>query len=136
MEVRAISKSVRISPRKVRLVVDAVRHMPIDEALQALRVTQKKAAQVVAKTLQSAVANATNNAKLDKNNLVIGSIMVNEGQSLKRFRPSTRGRTHPYKKRGSSLTIILKEKAIPLVNAEVIEPEKKSAKAEQKEAKK
>lgn len=110
MELKAIAKSVRISPRKLRLVAYAVKRMPIDDAYRVLEVTQQRAAKIVQKTLKSAVANAVNNAKLDKDNLLIESVMVNESQALKRFRPSTRGRIHPYKKRGSHLTIVLKEK--------------------------
>src|SRR5215469_8861801 len=112
MEVRAIAKSVRVSPRKMRLVAEAVKHMTVDEAYAALEVTHKRAALPIQKTLKSAVANAVTNAKLDKDNLVIASITVNESQAFKRFRPSTRGRIHPYKKRGSHLTIVLTEKAV------------------------
>jgi len=112
MEVKAIAKSVRVSPRKLRLVAEAVKHMPIEEAYRVLEVTHKRAARVMQKTLKSAVANAVANAKLDKDNLLIASVMVNESQPFKRFRPSTRGRIHPYKKRGSHLTIVLKEKAV------------------------
>ena len=67
---------------------------------------------IVQKTLKSAVANAVTNAKLDKDNLLIASVLVNESQPFKRFRPSTRGRIHPYKKRGSHLTIVLKQKTV------------------------
>jgi large subunit ribosomal protein L22 len=126
MEVRAISKSVRVSPRKMRLVADAVSSLPIAEALRVLEVTQQKAAISFTKTLNSAIANATNNAKLDKENLYIGTVMVNPGQVLKRFRPSTRGRIHPYKKRGSHLTIILKEKAV-VAKPAVVKKETKEA---------
>ena len=108
MEIRAISKSVRISPRKVRIIADSIRNLSIEDALHQLQVLQKRAARPLSKTLQSAIANATNNAKLDKNNLVIGSILVSEGTALKRFMPSTRGRIHPYKKRSSNITIVLK----------------------------
>jgi len=97
MEVKAIAKAVRISPRKLRLVAEAVKHMSIDDAYGALEVTHKRAAKVVQKTLKSAVANAVTNAKLDKDNLMIASVLVNESQPFKRFRPSTRGRIHPYK---------------------------------------
>lgn len=110
MEVRAVAKSVRISPRKVRLVADAIRNLPIDEAYRILQVTEQKASGPIQKTLKSAVANAVVNANLDAKNLYIATVMVNQGQVLKRFRPSTRGRIHPYKKRGSHLTIVLKEK--------------------------
>jgi large subunit ribosomal protein L22 len=110
MEVRAVAKSVRIGPRKVRLVADAIRNLSIDEAFYLLDAAEKRAALPIAKTLKSAVANAVNNAKLDKDNLSIASIQIAEGQPLKRFHPSTRGRIHPYKKRSSHITIVLKEK--------------------------
>jgi large subunit ribosomal protein L22 len=110
MEVRAIAKSVRISPRKIRLVADAIRNLSIDEALQLLEAAEKRAAGPLTKTINSAVANAINNAKLERANLTIGSIQINEGQPLKRFHPSTRGRIHPYKKRGSHIIVVLKEK--------------------------
>lgn len=128
MEVKAIAKSVRISPRKLRLVADAIKHMSIDDAYAALEVTHKRAARVIQKTLKGAVANAINNANLSKDNLLIAGVTVNESQAFKRFRPSTRGRIHPYKKRGSHLTIILKEKAV------VTAPVKKVAKIEEKKA--
>ncbi len=112
MEVRAIAKSVRISPRKIRLVADAVRNLPVEDAYRMLQVTEQKAAGPIAKTLKSAVANAVTNANLEAKNLYISTIMANQGQVLKRFRPSTRGRIHPYKKRGTHLTIILKEKVV------------------------
>jgi large subunit ribosomal protein L22 len=112
MEVKAIAKSVRISPRKLRLVAYSVKNMSIDDAYRVLEVTNKRAARVVQKTLKSAVANAITNAKLETNNLLIASVTVNESQPFKRFRPSTRGRIHPYKKRGSHLTIVLKEKSV------------------------
>lgn len=110
MEVRAIAKSVRISPRKVRLVADSIRNLSINDAFNTLQVTSKQASLPLAKTLKSAVSNAVNNANLNIDNLVIKTVMVNEGQVMKRFRPSTRGRIHPYKKRGSIITIILDEK--------------------------
>lgn len=109
MEVIAIAKSVRMSPRKIRLVADSVRHMPIDEALASLQVMHKRAASPVAKILKSAVANAVNNAKLERANLQIVSINVTDGQALKRYRPSTRGRIHPYKRRSTNIRVVLKE---------------------------
>lgn len=112
MQVRAVAKSVRMSPRKIRLVADAIRQLSIAEAFQILEATQNRAAGPIFKTLESAVANAVTNNNLDKQNLVIESIMVNEGQALKRFHPSSRGRVHPYKKRSSHITIVLKEKAV------------------------
>lgn len=119
MEVRAIAKSVRISPRKVRLIADAIRNLSIDDALHVLDAAEKRAALPIAKTLKSAVANAINNAKLERAQLTIGSIQISEAQALKRFHPSTRGRIHPYKKRGSHITIVLKAKSTPIKPVEV-----------------
>jgi len=118
----------------MRLVADAIRDKHVDAAFRMLEVTQKRAASVIQKTLKSAVANAVNNNNLDSKNLFVAQIVVNESQPLKRFRPSTRGRVHPYKKRGSHLTIILKEKQIAAVPTKAIE--KKNEKQEGKEAKK
>lgn len=115
MQVRAVAKSVRMSPRKIRLVADAIRQLSIADAFQILEATQNRAAGPISKTLESAVANAVTNNNLDKQNLIIESIMVNEGQALKRFHPSSRGRVHPYKKRSSHITIVLKEKAVKKV---------------------
>lgn len=112
MQVRAVAKSVRMSPRKIRLVADAIRQLSIAEAFRILEATQNRAAGPIFKTLESAVANAVTNNNLDKQNLVIESIMVNEGAAMKRFHPSSRGRVHPYKKRSSHITIVLKEKAV------------------------
>lgn len=109
MDIRARSQSVHISPRKIRLVADAVRKLKVDDALVALQLLDKRAAMPLAKTLSSAVANAVNNAKLDRQKLVVKSITVTEGQALKRFHPSTRGRVHPYKRRMSHITITLAE---------------------------
>ncbi len=116
MKVHAIAKSVRMSPRKVRLVADAIRQLSIEQAFIVLEATQNRAAGPLAKTLQSAVANATTNNNLDRDNLIIDSILVNEGQALKRFHPSSRGRVHPYKKKSSHITIVLKEKAVKKVS--------------------
>ncbi len=109
MQVQAISKSVHISPRKVRLVADTIRTLSIEHALASLKTTPKRAAWALHKTLSSAVANATNNAKLDPTSLKIVRIDVSDGQALKRFHPSTRGRVHPYKKRSSHIRIIIEE---------------------------
>ncbi|OGH42314.1 MAG: 50S ribosomal protein L22 [Candidatus Levybacteria bacterium RIFCSPLOWO2_02_FULL_36_8b] len=110
MEVIAQSKSVRISPRKVRLVADSIKKKSAKDALNALFLIRKRGASVLWKTLKSAVANAVNNAKLKEENLFIKNIEITEGQALKRFHHSTRGRVHPYKKRGSHIRIVLEEK--------------------------
>lgn len=111
MEIQAITRDTKVSPRKVRIVADAVSGVhSVDEALATLSLLKKRGAYVLAKTVKSALANATNNAQLDKTNLVIDRIEVTEGQALKRFHPSTRGRVHPYKKRSSHVRVVLREK--------------------------
>lgn len=110
MEIVASTKSTRISTRKVRLVANAIRNMPIDKALALLSLSPKRGSYVLTKTIKSAVANAVNNAKLSSDSLIITKLEVNEGAFLKRFRPSTRGRVHPYKKRSSHITVVLKQK--------------------------
>ncbi len=107
MEVQAVAKSVRISPRKVRFVADAIRSQSVERALVSLHMTHKRAAGAIEKTLRSAMANATNNAKLDRATLVISKIEVTEGPAFKRYHPSTRGRIHPYKRRSSHIRIIV-----------------------------
>ena len=110
MQTIARSTSVRVSPRKIRLVADSIREMSVEDALKALTIINKRGGYVLGKTLKSAIANALNNEKAKKENLFIKSIDVNEGISFKRFHPSTRGRVHPYKKRGSNIRIILEER--------------------------
>lgn len=113
MAVQAITRDSRISPRKVRLVADAIRGIAsVDEALGVLALMRKRGAAPLEKTLLSAVANGINNAKIEKDNLTIDRIEITEGQAFKRFHPSTRGRVHPYKKRSSHIRIILKEKIV------------------------
>ena len=110
MKVQAHLKQVRISPRKVRLVADAIRKMPLEQAILQLPLVRKRGASILADVMQSAVANATNNAHLQRENLVISEIIVNDGQALKRFHASTRGRIHPYKRKSSNITVILESK--------------------------
>ncbi len=110
MEIVAKSESVRVNPRKVRLVADTVRNLSVQKALTLLTLLRKRGASPVQKTIKSAVANAVNNAKISPEGLVIKSIQVNEGPVLKRFHPSTRGRVHPYKKRTSHITVVLEAK--------------------------
>lgn len=106
---------IKISTRKVRLVADSIRGLSIGEAQDALSIIRKRGASDLNKALKSAVANAVNNSNLERNNLVIKAIDINEGTSLKRFHPSTRGRIHPYKKRTSGIRIVLEEKVVAQV---------------------
>jgi large subunit ribosomal protein L22 len=106
----AQAKGVQMSPRKVALVADAIRNKSIYDALRILPLVPKRASLVLEKTLKSAVANAVNNNKAQEENLIITQITVGGGVAMKRFRPSTRGRVHPYKKRTSNIRIVLEEK--------------------------
>ena len=125
MQVQAITRDIRISPRKVRLVADAVRGSgSVDEAIATLSLLDKRGATAIAKTIKSAIANAVTNAKLEKDNLTIHAIEVTEGQALKRFHPSTRGRIHPYKRRASHIRVVLAEKAATSVEAPLKETKK------------
>ncbi|OGH23571.1 MAG: 50S ribosomal protein L22 [Candidatus Levybacteria bacterium RIFCSPLOWO2_01_FULL_38_13] len=107
MEYTAVAKSIRIGPRKIRLIADSIRKIgSIDKSIDALSILKKRAAGSIEKTLKSAVANAINRGA-KKEDLFIKSIEITEGPALKRFRPSTRGRVHPYKKRSSHIRIVL-----------------------------
>ena len=106
MEVSAITRSAQVSPRKVRLVADAIRKQSIDNALVSLVVLKKRGSDVLEKTLRSALANALDR-NLVRENLAIKSVDVVEGPAYKRFHPSTRGRVHPYKKRTTHIRIVL-----------------------------
>ena len=110
MEAKAIARHVRIAPRKVRLVVDLIRGKKVGEALAILRLTPRSASPVVEKVLKSAVANAENNLQLDVDELVISSVFVDEGKTLKRFRPRAMGRASKINKRTSHITVVVSEK--------------------------
>ena len=110
--VTAHSKNIRISTRKVRLVADAIRKLSVEDALTALKLSDKRAAGPLETALKSAIANAVANTDMSRENLIISSVIVNEGQAMKRFRPSTRGRVHPYKRRASHITVTLAEKKV------------------------
>jgi large subunit ribosomal protein L22 len=105
--VRALAKNVRISPRKARIVTDLIRGRSVPEARTILAFTERHAAVEVEKVLRSAVANAESNPALhwDGDELVIAEVFVDEGPTLKRFRPRARGRVGPIKKRTCHITI-------------------------------
>ena len=108
---KASAKHIRISPRKVRMVVDTVRGKSVSQAMSLLTFTQKKAAKPVQKLLRSAVANAAENDGIDDvDALMIDQIMVDEGPTLKRYMPRARGRATPIRKRTSHIRIMLRER--------------------------
>jgi len=110
MEIKAAARFVRISPRKVRLVMGQVRGKKAEEALNALAFAPQRGAGIVKKLIHSAVANAQENAGMDVDSLYIAKIYADEGPTLKRWRPRAQGRATRIRKRTSHLTVILDEK--------------------------
>jgi large subunit ribosomal protein L22 len=109
MEVRAVSKYVRISPQKVRKVVGDIKGKPVESGLQKLKFMPQKAANILEKIIRSAVANADQNADIDIDMLVIQNITADQGPSLKRWKARARGRGTRILKRTSHITVILAE---------------------------
>ena len=110
MEVSAKLSSVRISPQKCRLVADQVRGLAVGNAMRILRFSNKKAAFLIRKLLNSAIANAEHNEGADDiDELVIRRIFVDQGSVYKRFRPRAKGRASPILKRTSHITIALSD---------------------------
>jgi len=109
MEVRAVAKYVRISPQKVRLISDAIKGKPVEKALATIKFMPQKAAGIVEKVLQSAVANADQISGIDVDDLIVGNLIADCGPSLKRFRARARGRGTRIIKRTSHVTVILTE---------------------------
>lgn len=110
MEVKAYLPNVRISPTKVRVVINLVRGKNVNEALALLKFIPKRASEPIAKVIKSAAANAEHNFNLNKDNLVISQAFVDQGPTLKRFHPRQRGQAFPILKRSSHITIMVKEK--------------------------
>jgi large subunit ribosomal protein L22 len=110
MEAKAIARYVRVSPRKARLVVDLIRGKSAGEAANILQFTPKGAAEVVAKVLDSAVANAEHNLKVKPETLFVSQAFVDEGPTLKRIRPRAMGRAFKIRKRTSHITVVVKQR--------------------------
>lgn len=109
MEAKAILRYTRVSPQKTRLLADQVRNKPIADALRMLNLLGTKRARIMAKVLNSAVANAMNTGMVDVDNLYVKSIQIDEGSTLKRFRPRAQGRANRILKRTSHIAVILEE---------------------------
>src|SRR5690242_1245067 len=103
----ASARYVRITPMKARRVVDLVRGLPVDEALALLQFAPQAAASTVYKVLESAVANAETGEDLDRNTLVVSRAMVDEGPTMKRWRPRAQGRATRINKRTSHITLVV-----------------------------
>ncbi len=109
-EVIAEAKNVKISARKARIVAETLAGRNALPTLETLKYEPKKAGLMIAKVLKSAIANATNNNKLDEKKLIIKQVVVNEGQDLKRSKPRSRGMAHPILKKSSHIRVILEDK--------------------------
>ncbi len=102
-------KNTRISAQKMRLVADQIRGLPVDSALNILTFSNKKAAKIIKKVLESAIANAEHNDAADVDELTVSEIMVDEGPTMKRWRPRARGRANKIFKRMSHVTVAVAE---------------------------
>lgn len=110
---KAVHRFARISPRKARLVMDLIRGKPVEEALVALRLCQRRASPMVNKVVRSAVASATQEAGLSSEELVVWRAFVDDGPRVKRFRPRAQGRAYPRIRRSCHLSVVLRKAPEP-----------------------
>jgi large subunit ribosomal protein L22 len=111
MEARAEARYMRISPQKARLVIDLIRGLKVDHALNVLRAANKRVAPDIEKLLKSAVANAENRSNdVDVDKLIVAEAYVNEGPRQKRVRPAPMGRAYRYQRRTSHIVVKVAEK--------------------------
>ena len=109
-DARAVAKHIRISPRKMRQVVDLIRGKSIKEALAILKFTPHRSATAIAKVVRSAAANAEHNFEMDKDALIVAEAFIDQGPSLKRIKPRAMGRADQIKRRTGHITIVVREK--------------------------
>lgn len=128
MEVSAKLKFSRIAPRKARIVIDVVRGMAVEQAMDQLKVMNMKAAGLVLKLLKSAIANAENNFSLQRSNLYIKKIIAGDGPILYRWMPKAMGRATPIRKKTTHIEIVLGEK----VESKLVDKKKNPAKVSAK----
>ncbi|WP_026211713.1 50S ribosomal protein L22 [Longispora albida] len=128
---RAVARHVRISPSKARRVINLVRGLPANRALTVLKFAPQAASEPIYKVLASAIANAENNERLDPDSLLVAEAFVDEGPTLKRFRPRAQGRAYRIRKRTCHITIVVEsvQAAAPVKKAKAAAPaaEKESA---------
>ena len=109
MEAQAVGKYLRLSPRKVRLSADLIRGKQVEEALNLLSHTPKSGAKVLSKVVRSALANAGQNKSIDVDTLLVKTVYVNQGPTLKRWQPKPMGRAGRIRKRTCHVTVVLSE---------------------------
>ena len=107
MQAKATAKMIRVSPRKVRLLLDEVRGKRVEDALTVLRFSGKPVARDVEKVVKSAAANAENNLNMSPHNLRVVATWAGPGPTLKRFKPRSRGRVSPILRRTSHITVVV-----------------------------
>ncbi len=110
MEAKAVAKYIRVAPNKARQVVNMIRGKQVDEAKAILKFTPKRVAVAVEKVLNSAIANAEHNFDMDRENLFVTGIYVDQGPTMKRFKPRAMGRADMIRKRTSHITVVVSEK--------------------------
>ncbi|MBM6985238.1 MAG: 50S ribosomal protein L22 [Acidaminococcaceae bacterium] len=110
MEVKATAKYIRIAPRKLRIVMNLIRGKNVNEAFAILQFTPKVGSEVIEKVLRSAVANAEHNNDMNVDNLVVSSCYVDQGPTMKRIHPRSRGQAFKILKRSSHVTVCVSEK--------------------------
>ncbi len=110
MEAKAIARHIRIAPRKIRVVIDLIRGKNIGEAYAILKHTPKVGSEVLLKVLQSAIANAEHNCDMNSDKLYVAAAYVDQGPTLKRIHPRSRGQAFKILKRSSHVTIIVQER--------------------------
>ncbi|MGI6204913.1 MAG: 50S ribosomal protein L22 [Anaerovoracaceae bacterium] len=110
MEAKAVAKYVKMSPIKLKPVTDLVRGKDLNEALNILKFTPGKGAELVEKVVKSAAANAENNLDLDPDNLYVAEVYANQGPTMKRWRAGAQGRAFPILRRSSHIGVVLREK--------------------------
>jgi large subunit ribosomal protein L22 len=110
VEAKSVAKYIRIAPRKIRIVMDLIRGKQIGEAFAILKFTPKVGADVIEKVLKSAVANAEHNFDMNVDNLYVAAAYVDQGPTLKRIHPRSRGQAFKILKRSSHVTVVVKEK--------------------------
>lgn len=130
MPVKAIAKGVRMSPRKVGVVAALVRGRTVADALVILEHTPRRSAEPVLKVVASAKANAEHNHNLKPDTLKIVEISVSPGARLKRFRPVSRGRAHPFQRRTSHIRVVVdgEQRVTKKVSDKAVKPAKKETK--------
>jgi large subunit ribosomal protein L22 len=110
MEAKAVAKYIRIAPRKIRVVIDLIRGKNVGEAFAILKHTPKVGSEVVEKVLKSAVANAEHNYDMNTDNLYVAAAYVDQGPTMKRIHPRSRGQAFKILKRSSHVSVVVKER--------------------------